>query len=293
MNSVWLETFDFNKTFPKLDKNISCDVCIIGAGIFGLTCAYYLTKKGFDVVILERDGIGRKATGHTTAKITSQHGIIYKHLIDDYGEQFAKSYLNANQDAIQNIKNIIDTENISCDFSYENHCVYTTDSNHLQSIHNEVKAVNSLGLNCEFVTKTGLPFDILGGICFKNQAKFHPYKYVCGICNSILDKSKIFTHTTVCDVKHNDDFYICYSDDNYEVKSRFVIMASHYPFINIPGFYFSKMYQSTSYLIAVDTKKSLFNGMYISSSNPIYSFRTAKFGNKELILIGGSDHKTG
>ena len=293
MNSIWLETFKYNKTFEKLNQNISCDVCIIGAGIFGLTCAYYLTKQGFNVAVLDRDDIGTKATGHTTAKITSQHGLIYKHLIDDYGLHFAKSYLYANQKAIDNIKEIIDTENISCDFNFENHCVYTTNAKDLKSIQDEINAVNSLDFNCEFVTKTGLPFDILGGICFKNQAQFHPYKYLCGLCNSISGRAKIFTHTTICDVKNNGSFYTSYSDNNYKIESKFVIMASHYPFINIPGFYFSKMYQSTSYLIAIETNKTLFKGMYLSASDPIFSFRTAKFGNKNFLLIGGADHKTG
>ncbi len=293
MYSIWLETFKYNKTFEKLNQNISCDVCIIGAGIFGLTCAYYLTKQGFNVAVLDRDDIGTKATGHTTAKITSQHGLIYKHLIDDYGLHFAKSYLYANQKAIDNIKGIIDTENISCDFNFENHCVYTTNAKDLKSIQDEINAVNSLDFNCEFVTKTGLPFDILGGICFKNQAQFHPYKYLCGLCNSISGRAKIFTHTTICDVKNNGSFYTSYSDNNYKIESKFVIMASHYPFINIPGFYFSKMYQSTSYLIAIETNKTLFKGMYLSTSNPIFSFRTAKFGNKNFLLIGGANHKTG
>ena len=139
--------------------------------------------------------------------------------------------------------------------------------------------------------KLGLPFDIAGGICFKNQAQFHPLKYMWGLCESI-GLSKIYTNTVVTDVRHDDDIYYCYAN-GYKVKSRFVIMASHYPFINIPGFYFTKMYQSTSYLIAVNTKKTLFNGMFITSTSPTFSFRTAKFGNDNLLLIGGGDHKTG
>ena len=113
------------------------------------------------------------------------------------------------------------------------------------------------------------------------------------MCNSISGRAKIFTHTTICDVKNNGSFYTSYSDNNYKIESKFVIMASHYPFINIPGFYFSKMYQSTSYLIAIETNKTLFKGMYLSASDPIFSFRTAKFKNKNLLLIGGADHKTG
>ena len=104
--------------------------------------------------------------------------------------------------------------------------------------------------------------------------------------------NEIYTNSTVFDVQKENDFYITFSN-NFNVKSKYVIVATHYPFINFPGFYFAKMYQSTSYLIAVDTKKTLFNGMYISATNPILSFRTANYNGKELLLIGGGEHKTG
>ena len=106
MNSLWLNE-NQNDKFKSLSNNIETDVCIIGAGIFGMTCGYYLSKAGLKVTIVEKDEIGHKTTGHTTAKITSQHGLFYTYLVDTYGESFAKDYLSANQDAIENIKNII------------------------------------------------------------------------------------------------------------------------------------------------------------------------------------------
>ena len=84
MNSLWLQT-PKEKIFSQLQQDISTDVCIIGAGIFGITTAYYLTQKGYDVTILEREKIASKVTGHTTAKITSQHGLIYHYLLKQYG----------------------------------------------------------------------------------------------------------------------------------------------------------------------------------------------------------------
>lgn len=312
MNSLWYETFNKTQQFPQLSDDLSCDICIIGGGILGTTCAYYLTKQGFNVIILEKDEIASKTTGNTTAKITSQHGLFYSHLIDDYGHKFAREYLEANEKAIKNIKNIIDNEKISCDFCYQNSYVYATSPEELQSIHEEVSAVRSLNFPCEFAPKVGLPFETLGSICFKNQAQFHPLKYVYGLCDAISDKAQIFTHTTVTDIHHDTENYVVscsppsgYNSDmnfktdiktsatEYQIRAKHVILASHYPFINIPGFYFTKMYQSASYLIAVDTKKSLFSGIYLSAASPTFSFRTAKFGNKNLLLIGGSDHKTG
>ena len=299
MNSLWLDTNKNNFYSKDLNQNQSTDVCIIGGGILGLTCAYYLTKLGYNVVVLEKDEIARKTTGHTTAKITSQHGLFYDYLINSYSSKFAKDYLEVNEQAIENISNIIEENSISCDFERQNNYVYATNELDLSSVKKEVSAVSSLGFNCEFVTKTGLPFDILGAICFKNQAQFHPLKYISGLCKSISDNGgTIYHYSTVYDVKKEDSKYITYvynSQDNlnYQIESPFVIMASHYPFIDFPGFYFSKMYQSNSYVIAVDTKKTLFNGMYINASQLVFSYRTANINGRKLLLVGGQDHKTG
>ncbi len=294
MNSLWLDSDKKTNTFPALSHDIEADVCIIGAGIFGLTCAYYLSNLGFKVAVLEKDDIGEKTTGHTTAKITSQHSLFYDYLINSYGKKFASHYLEANEKAIENIKQIIDQEKIKCDFTYQNSYVYTTKKSELGRIKKEVSAVESLGFPCEFVTKVGLPFAIEGAICFKNQAQFHPLKYLDGLCKSITSHDgKIFTGTTVTNVEESMNYTYLISTNDASVKSKFVIVATHYPFINFPGMYFLKMYQSTSYIIAVDPKKTLFNGMYINDTNPIFSFRTAKYKGKELLLIGGGDHKTG
>ena len=292
MNSLWLLNSKIQK-FESLNNNLNADVCIIGAGIFGLSCAYYLAKSGLNVIILEKDSIGEKTTGHTTGKITSEHGLFYNYLVNSFGETFAHDYLFANEEAIENIKNIIDTENIKCDFEYQSNFVYTTNKSEVQQIKNEVETVNYLGFPANFVTKTGLPFEIAGAIQFKNQAQFNVISYLNGLCKSITQNNgKIFTNSTVIDVKNDDNSYIT-STSNGTIKSKYVILASHFPFINFPGMYFTKMYQSSSYIIGIDTKKTLFNGMYISSSSPIYSFRTAKYNGKEILLLGGSEHKTG
>jgi len=297
MDSLWISESQHLKNnvkriIPEKDL-LETDVCVVGAGIFGLTCAYYLTKLGYHVTVLEKYKIGEKTTGHTTAKITSQHDLFYDYLTNSYGQKFAKDYLEANEQAIVNMKTIIDEEKIKCDFEFQNAYVYTTQKEDLKLIKKEVKAVENLGYPCEFVTKTGLPFEVEGAICFKNQAQFHPLKYLFGLCDCISARGgQIFTDTTVSDVKKEEDDYITFTKD-FKVKSKYVIIATHYPFINFPGFYFTKMYQSTSYLIAVDPKKTLFNGMYISSSSPAFSFRTARYQGKELLLIGGGGHKTG
>ena len=293
MNSYWIESTKNEGQFDTLTENMSCDVCIIGAGLFGLTTAYYLSKKGLNVVVLDKAEIGRKVSGHTTAKITSQHGLIYDYLIQSFGTDIAKKYLYANEEAIKNIKHIVDTEKIDCNLKLQSNFVYTIKPDDLEKIKNEVDAVNSLGFSAKFVEQTSLPFGISGAIMFPNQAMFHPRKYMLGLCNCILkNNGQIFTSTLVTDVKQDKNYYKIYAND-YVVNSKHVVLASHYPFINFPGFYFTKMYQETSYIIGVDTKTDLFDGMYITSSSPTYSFRTVKQGNKDILLIAGANHKTG
>ena len=296
MSSLWLSyknLFDNINIKNKLDDNLETDICIIGAGIFGITCGYYLSKLGFKVTILEKDFISSKTTGHTTAKITSQHGLFYDYLANSYSSAFAKDYLDVNEMAIKNIKNIIDNENINCDFEYQNSFVYTTKTEEIDIIKKEYNTLIDLGCKPELVTKTGLPFPIKIALCFKNQAQFNPVKYLAFLSKSILDNDgEIYENTTAKDLKSDFDNLITFTDNNY-IKSKYVIIATHYPFINFPGFYFTKMYQSSSYIIGVDTKNALFNGMYISAKDPIYSFRTAKFNNKDILLIGGRDHRTG
>ena len=160
MNSLWIDFDPKNSSYPSFSEDSNADVCVIGAGIFGLTCAYYLTQLGFHVTVFEKDSIGEKTTGHTTAKITSQHGLFYQYLMDSYGSKFAHDYLEANELAIERIKDIVDNEKIKCDFSCQNNYVYTTKKSELSMIKKEVSCVTSLGFPCEFVTKTGLPFGI-------------------------------------------------------------------------------------------------------------------------------------
>lgn len=243
--------------------------------------------------------------GNTTAKITSQHGLFYDYLINTFSIDFAKGYLDANQEAIDNIKNIINEEKINCDFEVQDNFVYTDLEEEVPKIQKEVLSVNSLGFDAQFVQNVSAPIKILAGIKFPNQAQFNPIKYVYGLCNSITNNNgEIYEYSKVYDVKKEDDMYITsvknlhdtssFSTDNYYlVKSKYLVLASHYPIINVPGFYFLKMYQEASYLIGVETNSPLFDGMYINTKSPITSLRTALYNDKKILLIGGSEHKVG
>ena len=138
-----------------------------------------------------------------------------------------------------------------------------------------------------------MPFTIAGGIKTENQAQFHPRKYIYGLVKAIeKNGGMIFNHSVVHDVKRINNEYISYTD-MYQIKSKYVVLCTHYPFINFPGFYFSKMYQVTSYALGIETGQNLFHGMYINAQEPALSFRTTNYQDKKLLIVAGGNHKTG
>ena len=296
MKSYWIENLKSENRYKSLKKDIETDICIIGGGITGVSIAYYLNQYKIKNVLLEKDEIGNKATGGSTAKITSQHGLFYKYLIDSEGENFAKKYYEANEEAISNIEKIIKEENIECEFERESSYVFTQSIDDVQKIKDEVEAVNKIGGKARLVEayEIKIPLKVQTAIEFPNQAQFNPYKYVKELAKICSKRhTDIYENSKVVNLEDIDNRYLITLDNGNTVKAKYVIIATKYPIINFPGLYFLKMYQSTSNAIVVDPKEDLFDGMYINSETPTISLRTIQNGDKKLLLVAGFDHKTG
>lgn len=292
MKSFWNNAE--NTKFSKLDKDIEVDVCIIGAGITGISTAYNLIKAGKSVAILEKDLVASHTTGGSTGKITSQHGLIYKYLCETFDKEYARKYYNANEKALKNIEEIINTENIECDFEKKSAYVYTQYGTEMDKIKQEVEYTKKIGVNSSFATEIDLPLKIVGAIKFENQAQFNPVKYVNGLINVIVKKNgQIFENSKVIDIEEKNNRYIV-STESGKVLAKDVVVATRYPIINFPGYYFLKMYQSTSYaMVFYINTDFVTEGFYINVEQPTISLRTVKSGNKNLLLIVGYDYKTG
>ena len=295
MKSIWdMSVSEILNKHNSVDSDLSCDVTIIGGGITGLSCAYYLTRQGLKIIVLEKEHLMSKTSGHTTAKITAQHGLFYKYLVDTFGIETAKKYLNCNLNALTNIKSIIDDEKIDCDFEYQNSYVFTKSKTYIQDIKDEVKYLNLLGYPAKLLNKIPLPTNnVLSAIEFSKQAQFNPRKYAKGLCTSIINnKGLIFENSIVEDIHKIQDSYST-KVNGHTIKSRNVILACRYPFINAPGFYFLKMYQTISYCAAYEFEGDTFSGIYINAENPTLSARIAKYNDKDVLLLSGCSHKTG
>ena len=272
--SIWNDSVTLPE-FNKLQGDKKTDVLIIGGGICGILCAYYLKEAGIDYILVEGNKIAQGITKNTTAKITFQHGLIYDKLITSMGKEKAQMYLNANKDAITKYKSLC--KNIECDFEEKDAYVYSLDNR--EEIENEVKAVNLLGFDADFFKNTELPFKIQGSVCFKNQAQFNPLKFIAELAKSL----NIYEDTFIKDITPHTAVF-----DDGKITAKKIIVATHFPFINKHGSYFLKLYQHRSYVCAFENAQKL-NGIYVSDNLKGLSFRI--YDN--LLLIGGGSHRTG
>ncbi|ELC8453398.1 FAD-dependent oxidoreductase [Clostridium perfringens] len=276
MKSVWSESCKFRKR-EALNKDIKTDVLVIGAGIAGILTAYMLKQKGRDVVLIDAAEIASGNTKNTTAKITSQHDLIYSKLITEFGEEKARQYAKANELAIKKYKEIIEDKRIECDFEEKPAYVYSL--NEVDVLKEEVEAAKKLGIDAEFVQEVNLPFKINGAVKFNNQAQFNPLKFLKGISNELV----IYENTRALEIKEN---LVVTSGGN--ITANNIVVATHYPIMNAPGYYFMKMHQERSYVLALENTSEI-DGMYIELNKEGYSFRT--YNN--LLLLGGISHRTG
>ncbi len=261
--------------FSKLEKDIKTDVLIVGGGLSGILCAHFLEQGGISYVLVEGSKIASGTTKNTTAKITSQHGLIYDKLIQKFGKEKAQMYLSANQKALNQFDTLC--QNIDCD--YEKKPAFTYSMKDTKKIEDEVRAVNSLGFNAEFQEATELPFKTCGAICFKNQAQFNPIKFIREISKNL----NIYENTFIHDITPHTAFF-----DSGKITAKKIIVTTHFPFINKHGSYFLKLYQHRSYVSAFCDAQNL-AGMYVDENISGLSFRTYE----NLLLIGGGSHRTG
>src|SRR5690625_4003553 len=176
--SYWRDSVNL-PTFPTLeDEKIMVDVGIVGAGITGFTTAYLLSKQGLNVCLIDAGMILNGTTGHTTAKITAQHGLIYDELINNFGEEKAKLYYEANIEAKQFIEETVQQLQIDCQFKEEDAFLYTNDEQYLQKLENEQKAYEKLNIEHEMVDIMPLNIPHKRALNMKNQAQFHPLTYL-------------------------------------------------------------------------------------------------------------------
>ncbi len=276
MESIWKEEVRFRKR-ERLSGQHKADVVVVGGGLAGILTAYLLHEKGAHVIVLEADRIGSGQSGNTTAKITMQHGDIYHKLKKKYGSDRAKGYAKANERAIWDYKQLIRQEHIDCDFKESDAYIYTTDDQ--GKLEREQQALEELGIPCQYTTRTTLPFPVTGALKMEHQAHFHPLKFLQYIATPL----EIYEQSRVLSVESGRVLTAAGS-----VQAEHIVLATHYPFLITPGYYFTKLHQERSYVTALRQTQGV-DGMYLGIDQDSYSFRMYQ----DYLLLGGAGHRTG
>ncbi|MDO4355736.1 MAG: FAD-dependent oxidoreductase [Clostridia bacterium] len=274
--SIWSQTVNIPKR-NKLEQDLSAEVAVIGAGMAGVLIAHQLARRGVHTVVLEANRIGSGQTRHTTAKITSQHGMIYDAMIQKFGEERARQYAQANQQAIDEYERLIRESDIDCNF--ERLPAYLYSSAAAEPMRREAEAACRLGIDAHFVAQAVLPVPVAGAVRFSGQAQFHPLKFLRAVASEL----EIYEETPALSV----DGHRIHTPGG-DVRADRIVFATHFPFVNVPGWYFMRMHQERSYVLALQSDW-LPQGMYYGVDADGLSFRQAD----GLLLLGGGGHRTG
>ena len=274
MDSIWEDTAK-RVHFDALSSNKNTDILIIGGGITGILCAYKLKNAGVDCILVEANEISGGITKNTTAKITLGHGLIYDKMIKRFGEDKTRLYIDAQNKAIKEYARLC--EKIDCDYETRDNYVYSMGDR--KKIEKEVAALGRLGMKAESLDACELPFTVAGAVRVRDQAQFHPLKFLYTIAKDL----PIYEHTKVVELMPHKAI-----TNHGEITYKKLIIATHFPMLNKHGLYYLKLYQHRSYVLALKNAKKV-EGMYVDESDTGLSFRS--YG--DLLLLGGGGHRTG
>lgn len=301
MISLWEYRVSLKK-HPRLEGVAGCEVLVIGGGMAGILTANRLASEGVDVIVAESYRVGSGVTAGTTAKITSQHGLVYQKLVRGIGPGEARLYLEVNEAAISEYARLCENGGDSCEFQRTSNLIYSRRGEKV--LEAEMKALDLIGCNSARL-RSGpsltLPFEADGAVEFPLQARFNPRKLLKRLAEG--DGSpplKLFENTRITALRR-------YKDGGWEAVSEHgtiladqVVVATHFPFMDRRGGYFARMYQSRSFVIAGSIAggteaagdaagRIRLDGMYLDEQEGGLSFREAE----GLLLMGGGSGRPG
>jgi glycine/D-amino acid oxidase-like deaminating enzyme/nitrite reductase/ring-hydroxylating ferredoxin subunit len=285
--SLWFDTGEPPSAYPALDGERRADVAVIGAGITGMTAALLLARAGRSVVVIDQHVVAGGTTGHSTAKVTSQHGPIYQTLRGTHGRGAARRYAEAMEAAKEQIAGA----GVECGFRRRAAYVYGSEESHLGQLEREADVARQAGLPATFVEAAPLPFPTYGAVRFDDQAEFDPRAYVAGLARQLVETgAEIFEHTRARQVHEGAPCRVV--TERGTLIADDVVVATLMPFLDRGGF-FTRAHARRSYIVTARIAEPPPDGMFISAGSPTRSLRAHRFGGEELLLVGGEGHHVG
>lgn len=286
---IWFDTTPETE-YESLDGNIEVETAVVGGGIVGTSVAYGLSEAGQSVTLLERDRILTGVTGHTTAKLTAQHSLIYDYLIDAFGTDRARQYATANQEAIDQIESRVNSLDIDCAFERTPSYTYTRSADEREQYESETKAAASLGLPASYTESLPETFDSAAAVRVDDQAQFNPRQYLLALVEQVAEAgNSVLENTKVTDLDPGNPCELTTTGGT--VTADTVVLATHFPVYD-KALYFARLSPKRSYVLAAQLAEEPPTGMFYRPGEPYFSVRPRPTGDESSVLIGGQNHRT-
>ncbi|MGQ0714026.1 MAG: FAD-dependent oxidoreductase [Gemmatimonadaceae bacterium] len=294
--SVWMDTTNM-PTFTPLVEDLTCDVCIVGAGIVGLTSAYHLVRAGADVVILDDGPVCGGETSRTTAHLTCVLDDRFQWLEQVHGKEPVRESTASHMAAIDRIEAIVRDENIACDFERVPGYLFLGTMHAPDFLDRELRAAQRAGLaDAQHLDRVpDLSWDSGPCLRFERQAQFHPLKYLAAVTRAIVrDGGRIFTGTHVESVEGRPRKPRVTTSDKKTVTANAVIVATNSPVSDYVVTHVKMAPYRTFVIGARISKGSVPRALVWDTDDPYIYVRTTPLDDtNDLLIVGGEDHKTG
>lgn len=283
--------------FPPLDRDLRVNVCIVGAGIAGMTCAYLLARTGRSIAVIDDGPIAGGETGRTTAHLTAALDDRFYEIEKLHGRDGARVAAASHSAAIDKVESIASLEEIDCDFERLDGYLFLGGDSTKEDLERELKATRNAGLDTEMVDRIPVQsFDSGPAIKFPRQAQFHPLKYLKGLTGAILrDGGKIFCGTHAQKIEDGEPAKVT-TADGHVITADAIIVATNTP-VNDWLIIHSKQAAYRTYVIGCRVPKGLIpRGLYWDTPDPYHYIRLQDApgsADSEVLIVGGEDHKTG
>lgn len=285
--------------YPALQANVTADVCIVGAGISGLTTAYLLAREGRSVVVLDDGPIAGGMTGATTAHLATELDDRYFEIERLRGEDGSRLAAESHSAAIDRIEAIVAEEKIDCDFERLDGFLFLAPGDGRETLERELAAAHRAGLkDVKWVERAPLSFETGACLRFPRQGQFHPLKYLGGLAKAFVRLGgRIFLKTHADQIEGGDSARV--AAGKFEVTAGAVVVATNSP-INDKVIIHTKQAPYMTYAIgALVPPGSVKVGLYWDTDDPYHYVRLQRLeGGKgkagyDCLIVGGEDHKTG
>jgi glycine/D-amino acid oxidase-like deaminating enzyme/nitrite reductase/ring-hydroxylating ferredoxin subunit len=290
--SVWIPDAGA-PSFPTLSGDVVTDVVVVGAGITGLTTAALLQRAGHDVVVIDMHRVATGTTGHTTGKVTSQHGLSYVRLAAEHGEETARLYGEANEAGVAMVAELAAAASADCDLTRAPAYVYTTDDKRVGDLEREATVASRLGLPAVLADPAEVPFDkALAALRFHDQLHLDAYRFCTALASSIISAGgAVYEHTRATRVRERSEHVVVETDHGI-IRADHAVVATLLPFVDSGGF-FARARASRAYGLAARLSSPAPAGMFITCEQPTRSVRPWPAGGPNGVIVVGEEHETG